>query len=102
SSRPMNVTVVNPMGREASPMPAIRRLQRLPLVEVSVHAQVAELEADWLDFQSREAGTLYQSYHWCRTWQETVGAARGIDPRIVVGREARGRILFILPLAIRR
>ncbi len=98
----MNMTVVNPRGQEASPMPAIRRAQGLPLVEVSVHAQVAELEADWLDFQSRAAGTLYQSYHWCRTWQETVGAARGIQPRIVVGREAHGRISFILPFAIRR
>jgi CelD/BcsL family acetyltransferase involved in cellulose biosynthesis len=74
----------------------------MPLIRLAVHSNIAELEEEWLAFQAHASGTLYQTYQWCRAWQDTAGPARNVEPRIVTGREANGRLLFILPLALRR
>lgn len=98
----MNVIAVEPPGREASPMPRGRAADGLPLIQLAVHSAIDELEDEWLAFQARATGTLYQTYQWCRAWQDTAAAARNVEPRIITGREPNGRLLFILPFGVRR
>ncbi|CAN5515629.1 GNAT family N-acetyltransferase [soil metagenome] len=61
-----------------------------------------EIEGAWLEFQGRAHGTFYQTYQWCKAWQETAGAANGVRPRIVTGRDLDGRLLFLLPFGLHR
>ncbi len=70
-------------------------------IELEVHSELAPLITEWRQFEETAQGTLYQSALWCQAWAETAGAAAGIKPAIIVGREA-GRIRFIMPLQIRR
>ena len=68
---------------------------------VEVLSNFAGLAADWRGFQARAAGTFYQTYEWCSSWQDTVGAANQIEPCIITGRDRFGRLLFLLPMCIR-
>jgi CelD/BcsL family acetyltransferase involved in cellulose biosynthesis len=70
--------------------------------KIDVTDNIAGLEADWLDFQGRGIATFYQTYQWCSAWQDCVGRARNIEPRIVTGRNEDGKLIFLLPMAIRR
>lgn len=70
-------------------------------VELEVHHNISPLLPEWRQFEEGAFSTLYQSALWCQAWTETVGAAAGARPAIVVGRQA-GRICFILPLQVRR
>jgi CelD/BcsL family acetyltransferase involved in cellulose biosynthesis len=72
-----------------------------PAVVLTVHSRIDELEEEWLGFQARAAGTIYQTYQWCRAWQDTAGATRRVEPRIVTGRAADGKLLFLLPFGLR-
>jgi CelD/BcsL family acetyltransferase involved in cellulose biosynthesis len=88
--------------REASAMPRGQALRRqAPVIRLALHSDINELENEWLAFQAHASGTLYQSHQWCRAWQETAGRAHTVEPRIVTGREANGRLLFILPFGLR-
>jgi CelD/BcsL family acetyltransferase involved in cellulose biosynthesis len=98
----MTLMPVEPPAREASPVPKTRFLPRKsPLIQIAVHSNIYELEEEWLAFQAHASGTLYQTYQWCRAWQETAAKARNVEPRIITGREGSGRLLFILPLGLR-
>lgn len=70
-------------------------------IALSVHRTIAEVADEWRRFQRQAAGTLYQNVLWCEAWTETIGAAHGVSPVIVIGREA-GQIRFLLPLQIAR
>lgn len=76
---------------------------RVPeLVRIEIIRDIAALERDWLEFQGHAAGTVFQTYQWCRLWQEAAGEARGVAPVIATGRDPDGRLLFILPFGRRR
>src|SRR5438105_3060236 len=99
----MTVMTFEPPAWEAStvpksPVPA----EEVPQIRLAVDSDIRELEEEWLDFQRCASGTLYQTYQWCRAWQETAGPTRNVEPRIVTGREASRRLLFILPFGLRR
>src|SRR6266545_3298514 len=55
---------------------------------------------EWTVFQRTGACTVFQTFEWLSKWQQHVGNLRGIRPAIVLGRDAHGVVLFILPLAI--
>ena len=57
---------------------------------------------DWREFEARADGTVFQTYEWLSTWQRHIGAPRGARPAIVIGRDAHGEIMLLLPLAIER
>ena len=71
-------------------------------IRLSVHEDVAAIERDWREFQQRADGTVFQTYEWLSTWQRHVGAKRGVRPAIVIGRDGRGEIMMLLPLAVER
>jgi len=99
----MTVMTVEPPVRQASWVPSSAAPKRgIPLVELGVNDKLEDLENEWLALQAHASGTLYQSYQWCRAWVDTVAPVRHVEPRIVTGREANGRLLFILPFAVRR
>jgi CelD/BcsL family acetyltransferase involved in cellulose biosynthesis len=69
-------------------------------VDLEVHGDPREVEADWRAFEQRADCTVFQVYDWIAKWQRHVGARRRIVPAIVLGRDDEGNLLFILPLAI--
>src|SRR4051812_46668954 len=71
-------------------------------VAVSLTEDLHGIEAEWRAFEREADGTVFQCFDWLATWQRHVGAAPGVRPAIVTGRDERGCILFLLPLAVQR
>lgn len=71
-------------------------------VTVAAFTDIAALEGDWRELEEEGVATLYQSYAWCRAWLETAGRHMGVKPVAVAGQDEHGRLLFLLPLQIRR
>jgi CelD/BcsL family acetyltransferase involved in cellulose biosynthesis len=71
-------------------------------VDVDVNEDLRSLEAEWRAFEREADGTVFQTFDWLSTWQRHIGERHGVRPAIVSGRDERGRLLFLLPLAIQR
>jgi CelD/BcsL family acetyltransferase involved in cellulose biosynthesis len=71
-------------------------------IRISVHHDLAEAEADWRGFECEADGTVFQSFGFVSTWQRHVGVLGGVRPAIVIGRDAGGHIMFLLPLGVSR
>ncbi|HEY5305683.1 MAG TPA: GNAT family N-acetyltransferase [Pseudolabrys sp.] len=69
-------------------------------VRLSIFDDLTAIEKDWRAFETQADGTVFQTFDWLATWQRHIGALHGVTPAIVVGRDAGGALLFILPLAI--
>lgn len=92
-----------PLQERARWLPAeLAGLAFAPRIAVETHDRLPGLEADWLAFQDRAAGTFFQTYQWCSAWIATAGAAAKAEPVIVTGRDPAGELLFLLPLCARR
>jgi len=70
-------------------------------IELAVHDAMAAVEADWRAFEQQADCTVFQTFEWLETWQRHIGALNGVQPAIVVGRDAGGDIQFIMPLSTR-
>lgn len=70
-----------------------------PVLGVEVHRHTAPLREDWQAFQRDAAGGPHDTWEWNHAWLETAG--RDDDAHIVIGRDAAGGTVFILPLAVR-
>jgi CelD/BcsL family acetyltransferase involved in cellulose biosynthesis len=68
-------------------------------IRLSLHDGFSEIEPEWRAFEAQADGTAFQSFDWVSAWHRHIGAREGVTPAIVIGRQ-RGRILFILPLAL--
>lgn len=94
---------VIPLEEEARWLPAEpAEAASVPGIAVEMTNDMAALEAEWLGFQDRAAGTFFQTYQWCSAWMASAGAAAGAEPIIVTGRDPSGDLLFILPFCARR
>ena len=87
------------------PPAAMRAQARSPAavpgdVRLTVYEDLAAIEKDWRAFETQADSTVFQSFDWLATWQRHIGAPAGIVPAIVVGRDASGNILFLLPLSV--
>jgi CelD/BcsL family acetyltransferase involved in cellulose biosynthesis len=71
-------------------------------IRIEVEDDLAAVAADWRAFESAADGTVFQTYDYLACWQRHVGMLTGVRPAIVIGRDAAGAILFLLPLAVRR
>jgi CelD/BcsL family acetyltransferase involved in cellulose biosynthesis len=67
---------------------------------LSVYTDLVAVEPVWRAFQERADSTVFQSHQWLSTWQKHVGALNGAQPVVVVGRDARDAVLFLVPLMI--
>src|SRR5262249_17765557 len=84
-----------------APAGLIGRASRTGLI-LSVHSELEAIEHDWRALGQTAAATAFQSFDWLATWQRHIGSRRGTRPAVVLGRNAGGDPLFILPLAIER
>jgi CelD/BcsL family acetyltransferase involved in cellulose biosynthesis len=73
-----------------------------PRLTISNYHDIADISQIWLKFQTHAAATLQQNFQWCNAWQNTVGKNSGCSPRILVGRDAEAKVVFILPLQVRQ
>jgi len=71
-------------------------------VSVTATSDVAGTQSLWRAFETTAVGHVFQTYDFVAAWVAHVAAARGIEPRIVIGRADDDRILFLLPLGVRR
>ena len=85
-----------PLGDHAAPVASATR----PDIKLSVHEDLAAIEHEWRVFEQRADGTVFQTYDWLSAWQRHIGVPRGVRPAVVIGRDARGEILLLLPLAV--
>jgi CelD/BcsL family acetyltransferase involved in cellulose biosynthesis len=70
-----------------------------PDVKLTVHEDLSVVADDWRRFEQQTDCTVFQTFDWLTAWQHHIGARNGVQPAIVVGRDAAGDILFLLPLA---
>ncbi|HSM19637.1 MAG TPA: GNAT family N-acetyltransferase, partial [Hyphomicrobiales bacterium] len=69
--------------------------------ELSVARDLDAVKEDWLAFEQEAAATPFQSFRWMHAWRDAVSGRKSVSPLIVTGRR-RGRIAFILPVAVER
>jgi CelD/BcsL family acetyltransferase involved in cellulose biosynthesis len=74
----------------------------VPGVELEVRGDLDETAAEWCAFETAAECTAFQSFGWLSKWQRHIGAARGVQPAIVLVRGVDGRLLLILPLAVEK
>ena len=82
------------------PLAAIEPSDASASVALELREDLASLQPEWTVFQRTGACTVFQTFEWLSKWQQHVGNLRGTRPAIVLGRDAHGVLLFILPLAI--
>ena len=82
------------------PLAAIEPSDARASVMLELREELASLEPEWAAFQRTAACTVFQTFEWLSKWQQHIGNLRGTRPAIVLGRDASGALLFILPLAI--
>jgi CelD/BcsL family acetyltransferase involved in cellulose biosynthesis len=70
-------------------------------IAVSVHHDLAAIEADWRRFEAAADCTPFQTFDWLSAWQRHIGSAKGISPAIVVVRRSE-QIVLLMPLGIER
>ena len=71
-----------------------------PQVLLSVHEELSELREVWQELEEKGDCNVFQTYAWLSNWTQHIGKLRGVRPQIVVGWDAAGDALFLLPLAI--
>lgn len=74
---------------------------------VAVSQDLASLREAWTALEARAGGSVFQSFAWCRTWQDAAHRAGCREAvRIVTVREGGvregGRLVLLWPLVIRR
>jgi CelD/BcsL family acetyltransferase involved in cellulose biosynthesis len=69
-------------------------------VTLSIHQDLAPLEAEWRRFQTHADATVFQNFGWLAAWHRHIGRPAGVNPAIVLARGADGNLLFVLPLAV--
>lgn len=67
-----------------------------------VHETLAQAREPWRQVMDDGLGYVFQTWEWNDAWQNTIGRAQGVRPRIVDVRDATGRTVALWPLAIYR
>jgi CelD/BcsL family acetyltransferase involved in cellulose biosynthesis len=85
-------------SRETSLKSAVKTVDGM---RIRVFDDLEAVKPIWASLEATGISSVYQSFVWCRTWQQRVGRQRQIVPCVVVGENAMGTTEFILPLQIR-
>ncbi|MFM9973995.1 MAG: GNAT family N-acetyltransferase [Beijerinckiaceae bacterium] len=70
------------------------------ITHVETTAIFSGLEADWRTLQQDGIATPYQTYDWIKAWTDVLATPSGLEPMLVSGRDASGRVVAILPLVM--
>ncbi|MCG5475908.1 MAG: GNAT family N-acetyltransferase [Sinorhizobium fredii] len=84
----------SPRDRRARAAVETRPAERIAL---SVHRDLAEIEADWRALDANKLNSLHQSFDWCAAWK----SAHKSQLRIVRGTLGK-QLLFLLPFEIEK
>ena len=100
------MSAVKPLSRKEAETSHVVRdtASTAPLVDVrlEIHRDLSEVERDWCEFEQEADATPFQSFAWLATWQRHVGSVQGALPVIIIGRDERHNILFLVPFASAR
>lgn len=91
---------LRPAVSDASRAAAARVAARAEDIALEIHDDLAPVASVWRAFEQYADCTVFQTFEWLSTWQRHIGAREGVCPVTVVGRDSRGNVLFMLPLAI--
>jgi CelD/BcsL family acetyltransferase involved in cellulose biosynthesis len=94
------MTMAAAIERRTADAPARSTSRRIARVEAM--SDLATAEPIWRAFETRQQFlTSYQRFDFLSAWQHEVGHREDASPFIVIGTDAEGRPLLLLPLAIR-
>lgn len=71
-------------------------------ISLTIHDSLAESEPVWRAFEQTADHTVFQNFGWLSAWMRNIGIREGMRPAIVIGRNSRGEVLFLMPFAIER
>jgi CelD/BcsL family acetyltransferase involved in cellulose biosynthesis len=71
-------------------------------ISLAFFDSLAACAAEWRAFEEDADHTVFQTHGWLSAWMRNIGALGHTTPAIVIGRDAGGRMLFLMPLAIER
>jgi CelD/BcsL family acetyltransferase involved in cellulose biosynthesis len=94
----MNVVTLRPQFAGHEPVRAVAG----HIARVEVCDDMAQVESYWRTLERAHAlATPYQRFDFLSLWQRHIGAKTGVTPFIVIGFDAVGAPLFLLPLGVR-
>jgi len=74
------------------------RADRRPYASVEVLTDLELARQAWVEISAHARASPYQSFEFALHWSQTIGAAGGVTPWIVVARDERGAVRALLPL----
>ena len=77
---------------------AASRAIRRPFASVEVLTDLESARPAWAEISAHARASPYQSFEFALHWSQTIGAAVGVTPWIVVARDERGVVRALLPL----
>jgi CelD/BcsL family acetyltransferase involved in cellulose biosynthesis len=93
------MTMAAALGRRTAEAPTRSTASRIARVDIIGNLDQAETAWRALD-DGRQFATPYQRFDFLAAWQRQVGGRDGAAPFIVVARDAEGKPLVLLPLAL--
>jgi CelD/BcsL family acetyltransferase involved in cellulose biosynthesis len=94
------MTIAAAIERRTAQTPARPRVSHVTRIEIIT--DLSQAEPVWRALESHGLATPYQRFDLLSAWQREVGVRENALPFIVVGHDADGRPLFLLPLTIHR
>jgi CelD/BcsL family acetyltransferase involved in cellulose biosynthesis len=85
-------------ARVPSPRPAVRPRPRESFASIEVSDDFDAVAGAWAEIAAASRASPYQSLAFARAFSETIGAASGMTPMIVVARDTAGTVTALLPL----
>jgi CelD/BcsL family acetyltransferase involved in cellulose biosynthesis len=102
-SSPLSIVASEPRlddGRSA--LPRASSAAAVSTLRFEVHRSFEAARAEWTLFQGVADGHPFQHHEWLNAWYEAVGRGRGVEPFIVVAKDAHGVVRAVYPLGIRK
>src|SRR5277367_1801018 len=84
-----------PLAARDRPRP---RADGRPYDSVEVLTDLELARPAWVEISAHARASPYQSFEFASHWSQTIGAAGGVTPWIVVARDERGAVRALLPL----
>ncbi len=69
-------------------------------IRIDVFTRMEDARADWLALSREATISPYQSYAFVSAWLDTAGRADGVEPLIIVARDAEGRPNALFPFCV--
>jgi CelD/BcsL family acetyltransferase involved in cellulose biosynthesis len=73
-----------------------------PVIRISATSDIASLQAVWRLFETVAVGHVFQTHGFISAWCAHIAPAEGVEPIVVTGTAEDGKLLYLLPLGIRR